>query len=134
LKSPISDALLSKKFLAHLLDSLDLLVRINSSLLEGITHASALADVFSDSINKTEFRGEVEVVLSDLNEEEGLVRLLDTHAIMLFKILSHTNLLILECEGHSDGTVSEVHVVDGVRSAVTPVGNDDLLAILRSHS
>lgn len=51
LKSPISDTLLGEEFLTHLLDSIDLLLRVNSSSFEGIAHASTLLDVFSHSID-----------------------------------------------------------------------------------
>lgn len=51
---------------------------------------------------------------------------------MLFKILGNTDFFVLEGESHGGGTVSKIHVVDGVRSTVAPVGNDDLLAVLCS--
>jgi hypothetical protein len=62
-----------------------------------------------------------------------LVGLFNTHAVMFFEILGNTDFLVLESESHSGGAVAEVHVGDGVRSAVTPVSNDDLLSVFCSH-
>jgi len=52
---------------------------------------------------------------------------------MFIKILSDTDLLVLESEGHRGGVVGEVDVVDRVRSAVTPVSDDNLLTVLCSY-
>jgi hypothetical protein len=69
LESPIFDALLIEELLHHLADLPDLILRSNSGLSQGVTHASTFPYFFGNSINEAEFRRQVEVFILILDQE-----------------------------------------------------------------
>jgi len=69
LETPFSHAFLVEKLLAHVLDSLDLLSRQDSSLSQSVTHATALADIIGDTVDQAELWREEERIVTSLNLE-----------------------------------------------------------------
>ena len=130
LESPLSHAFLIKELFAHALDSLDLLVRPDSGLGEGITHSSAFTNLVRDTIDEAEFRREEEGVVTSLDLEERLLGLSDLHLVLSIEVVSDRSLLSLILEGHGHGTVLEDHITDDVSPFVAPVGDDGMTTIL----
>lgn len=108
-------------------------MRRDSGLGEGVTHSSSFLDFVGDTVNEAEFRGEVEVLVLVLNEEEGLLHVSDHHVVMALEILSHADLLALEIELHCDWVQAELDVSDNVSASVAPVSNDTLARVLKLH-
>lgn len=63
------------------------------------------------------------MLVTDFDEEEGLLVVLDDHAVMTLKVLSDRYLFVLELEGLRNGVAIEVDFTHDVGPLVSPVRN-----------
>ena len=126
LKTPLFNTLLTKKFLAHVLNLFNFLLRSYTCLHQSIAHASSFANVIGDSIHETELRRKVEVSFLIADEEEGLLVVRDSQAIVGLEVVSDRNLLRSELKLLFVWVSTKINISDDIRALVTPVSNDRL--------
>jgi len=72
------------------------------------------ADIFGDTVNKAEFRGQIEVVLANFDGEQRLLRTCNLHLVMKEEVLAYGDFFFLEGKLHRGRIVIEVDVANCV--------------------
>ena len=124
LKTPVLHSVLLGKRVDHLLDLINLLLRRNTSHGQGISHTSTLADGIRDTVEKTELRGQVVLLLTVLDQEAWLVEVSHGLAIGTFEVLGDSHFSIVPGERGVRRSLLEVDVLHVVSALVAPICDD----------
>lgn len=87
LQVPVLERFLLQDLGTHLLNFSDLFTGVHSSLLERVSHASRLADRVRNTIDQAEFCRQVMVLVSNLDQEKGLLWVRDTLPVVRLEVV-----------------------------------------------
>ena len=90
---PILDCLLAEKLRDHGLNLLELVLRSDARVGQGVTHAHALAGGLGNSVEQAELSRQVEFFLSNFDKEERLILVSDMLLVGAGEVLSDGDLL-----------------------------------------
>jgi hypothetical protein len=86
---PVLHSLLVEESFDHLLNPANFLSGVNSSLCEGISHTSSFTYRVWDTVKQTKLSGQEELLLSNFDEEHGLLNLSYPLVVSAQEVLSN---------------------------------------------
>lgn len=91
------------------------------STLQSFSHASTLANAIRNTINKTEFRRKILLLICNFDHKERLFDIANYLVVDIFEVLSNANLTTILQESHLNWICREINILNKVSSIVAPV-------------
>ena len=121
---PVLEDWLSDQDLDELVDVSHLLVWVDTTDGEAVTHSWASPDTVRHSINTAVFGWKMDHVFAVFDDDQRLIQIFDLLVVDRLHVLGHTDLLVVVDELLVYGVCVIVDITDLIGTLVTPVSDD----------